>query len=43
MVSPRDLPKGGAFPYYYFTLEPVGENATGYRVFVQVSTSYLGV
>jgi hypothetical protein len=43
MVSPRDLPAGGSFPYYYFTLEPVGENATGYRFSVQVSTSYPGV
>lgn len=43
LVSERNLPAGGTFPYFYVTLEPLKENITAYRMIVQVSDSYPGV
>jgi hypothetical protein len=43
MVSVRDLPAGGTFPYFHVTLEPLKENITACRFIVQISGSYPGV
>ena len=43
LVSPRDLPAGEAFPYFYVTLTPVNEQVSSYRLLVQVMDRYPGV
>jgi hypothetical protein len=43
LVSERNLPGGGKFPYFYITPEPLKENITAYRMIVQISNSYPGV
>ena len=43
LVSEKNLPAGGTFPYFYKTLEPLKENITAYRMIVQISDNYPGV
>jgi len=43
LVSPRDLPAGEAFPYFYVTLTPVNGRVSAYRILVQIVDRYPGV
>ncbi len=43
LVSEKNLPAGGTFPYFYVTPEPFKENITAYRMIVQISGMYPGV
>lgn len=43
LVSQKNLPAGGIFPYFYVTLEPLKEKITAYRIIVQIYDMYPGV